>query len=79
MEPNKYFEELQKFIDKQVCVEFIAPNGEVKMTDGILRAMNFQFGTVIIMTPQEKILVKNYYRITRKREFTKNGNNGGKK
>lgn len=61
-----YWKELLKFVGQEVIVESFLENTIVE-TKGILKALNFQYLNCIIMTPDEKILVRNFFRIRRKR------------
>jgi len=60
-------------------------NQEVKVTDsrgqihiGVCKAINKQHFSIIIMTDTEKVAIRNVVYMTRKRTFTKGGNNYGK-
>lgn len=64
-----YWYELKKFIGKEVIVETFTQNGKILETKGILRALNFQYMNCIIMTNEEKILVKIFHRIRRRRDY----------
>lgn len=64
---NAWVEELKKFIKKEVTVTQYTGEGRKVTTQGKLWAINYSFLTVIISTETEKVLIKNYYSITRKR------------
>lgn len=67
IQPNPFVEELKKFIKSQAVVEQHI-DGKVIATAGIIKAIDFNHLNVIVMTDTEKILIKNFYRIKRKRE-----------
>ena len=62
---DHYKEELEKFYNKEVIVE--DTNG--KVIQGICRAIYPTHLNIILMTKDEKIIVKNVYKIRRKRTY----------
>jgi len=66
-EPNIYIEELKKFIGQEVTV--IDMNG--KEFSGICKAISFMHLNIILMTNDEKIIIKNISYIKRKRTYQK--------
>jgi len=66
---NPYMDELKKFIKKYVTVK--DQNGDTYV--GECRAINFQHLNVVLMSDDEKIIIRNIQYIKRKRT------NGGKK
>lgn len=63
MQENKYVEELKKCEGKEV--EVLTVDGQIHK--GICRAINFSHLNVVLMTDEEKIIVKNVLIIKRKR------------
>lgn len=63
---NTYLIELKKFIGQQVVVTTVDGN----TIKGICRAIDFNHLNVIIMTDEEKIIVKNVRNINRVRDKT---------
>lgn len=61
---NPFTAELSKFLGKEVIVQDF--NG--KEFEGKVKSINFAYGTVIIVTPKEKIYVRNVSNIRRKRD-----------
>jgi hypothetical protein len=72
---GEYWQELLKFIGKEVIIDQYDSSGNLIETKGILKALNFQYLNAILMTDNEKVLVKNFLRMRRPRSFkgAKNG------
>jgi hypothetical protein len=68
-EKGEYWKELMKFINKEVVVETYLNNGKLLKTEGVLKGVNFQHLSCIIMTNEEKIIIKLFHRIIRKRDY----------
>ena len=62
---DHYKEELEKFYNKEVTIE--DTNG--KTEQGICRAISPNHLNVVLMTKDEKIIIKNVYKIKRKRTY----------
>lgn len=62
---NIYLIELHKFLGKEVTV--VNVKGEAYI--GILKAINFQYLNVILMTDKEKIAIRDVSTIRRERTF----------
>lgn len=66
---NRYTEELKKCIGENIIVY----REDGTKFEGTCKAISFQHLNVVIMTPVEKIIVKNISHIIRKRNFDKEG------
>jgi len=66
---GEYRNELMKFINQEVVVESYLSDGRLLETTGKLKGLNFQYMTCIVMTEEEKIIVKLFHRIRRKRDY----------
>lgn len=64
-EKNSYIEEMKKFEGKEVIV---IDRNENKVK-GLCKAINYNYGHVILMTNKEKILMRNVAGIVRDRSY----------
>ena len=64
---NNLYEEYEKFLKKDVIVKYYE-GSEVKEVKGNLRFLSFHYLSCVIMTDQEKIIIKNVLTIRKKRK-----------
>ena len=62
---NEYIDELKKFVGKEVMCK----TGDGQVHTGILKSINFAHLNVVLMTKDEKIIIKNPQVIRRQRSF----------
>lgn len=66
---NRYIEELKKCVGENVTVY----KNDGRQFEGICKAISFQHLNVVLMTPIEKIVIKDISHIVRTRSFDKKG------
>ena len=64
---NAYLDEIKKFIGSEVVVTYYEGD-EIKTLEGTLKALQFNYLHLVIMTKTDKVLLKNFVKITRKRK-----------
>lgn len=69
-ENNNVFEEYQKFLHKDVVVEYFKGD-KVEKVEGNLRFLSFSYLSCVVMTDTDKIIIKNIITISRKRKNEK--------
>ena len=63
---NNYLAEIRKFEKKEVTVRYYIGSKIEKIT-GIITAINYNSLVIVIMTEKEKIIIKNFISVRRKR------------
>jgi small nuclear ribonucleoprotein (snRNP)-like protein len=65
---NNFVKELIKFIGQDVEVAVITSDG-FKTFKGTCKALDYKSMNVVLMTNEEKIVLKNFLSISRKRDY----------
>lgn len=65
---NDFHEEEKKFLNKHVVVHYQTNSGKEKTIEGVLRAINPHNQSVILFDNDDKIIIRVYLRIHRKRD-----------
>ena len=64
---NPYTDELKKYLKADVTVHY-HEGGDVKIMEGNLRGINFSTLSCVLMTENEKFVIKNISKISRIRD-----------